>query len=241
MSTPTYVVSGGSASCRHGARCNELHRSPRGRRHHPDGRLRLGADRVAARSTRRPADRPPRFASVTPGAALPPPAPVRRCSRRAQYRRRVGGLQPAGLVPRVRVVGDVGDRVGYQGSGRPGREDLFRWLHHIHLGNGDYAPTGAWRVVTMVASASGLMIVTLSITYLVPLLSAVVEKRALAGRISILGSTVPEMVRKLTSPGADEVRAELSSLPRAPVAQGASPRLPRPALLPEASGTRRSP
>lgn len=82
------------------------------------------------------------------------------------------------------------------------------------LGNGDYAPTGAGRLVTVVANASGLMMVTLAITYLVPLLSAVVEKRTLAGRVSVLGGSVEELVRKLTSPGADEVRAELSSFPR---------------------------
>ena len=81
------------------------------------------------------------------------------------------------------------------------------------LGNGDYAPTGAWRLVTVVANAGGLVMVTLAITYLAPLLSAVVEKRALAGRISVLGRTVEELVRKLTSSGADEVRTELSFFP----------------------------
>lgn len=82
------------------------------------------------------------------------------------------------------------------------------------LGNGDLQPLGGWRAVTVVASASGLMIVTLAISYLVPLLSAVVEKRALAGRIALLGRNVREIARALVSPGAEEVRRELSSFPQ---------------------------
>ncbi len=54
------------------------------------------------------------------------------------------------------------------------------------LGNGDYQPLGGWRIVTVIANATSLIIVTLSISYLIPLLSAVVEKRVLAGRISPL-------------------------------------------------------
>lgn len=81
------------------------------------------------------------------------------------------------------------------------------------LGNGDYQPVGGWRILTVVASAGGLMIVTLSITYLVPLLSAVVEKRALAGRISLMGRSIQEVVRKLASLGGDEVKQEISSFP----------------------------
>lgn len=81
------------------------------------------------------------------------------------------------------------------------------------LGNGDYIPTGLWRLVTVVTSASGLMLITLSITYFVPLLKAVVEKRAFAGRISLLGSGTSEIVAKLTGTGRDEMVRELSSYP----------------------------
>ncbi len=81
------------------------------------------------------------------------------------------------------------------------------------LGNGEYQPVGGWRILTVIASAGGLMIVTLSITYLVPLLSAVVEKRALAGRISLPGLSVQEVVHKLASPRGDEVKQLISSFP----------------------------
>ena len=82
------------------------------------------------------------------------------------------------------------------------------------LGNGDYQPLAGWRVVTVIANATTLIIVTLAITYLIPLLSAVVEKRALAGRISLLGGTPKEIVQKLGSPGGSEVQSELSSFPQ---------------------------
>lgn len=82
------------------------------------------------------------------------------------------------------------------------------------LGNGDYKPVGAWQLATVVASVNGLMVVTLSITYLVPLLSAVVERRALAERISLLGGTIEEVVAKLASTNVDAVRTEVEVFPQ---------------------------
>lgn len=58
------------------------------------------------------------------------------------------------------------------------------------LGLGDYVPRGdAWRVATALASLSGLFLVTLSITYLVPVLSAVAAKRQIAALVADLGMT----------------------------------------------------
>jgi len=58
------------------------------------------------------------------------------------------------------------------------------------MGNGDYLPSGSsWRVLTAVASFSGLFLVTLAITYLLPVVQAVAQKRSLAGRIHSLGPT----------------------------------------------------
>ena len=58
------------------------------------------------------------------------------------------------------------------------------------LGNGDYVPASpTWRVLTAVASFSGLFLVTLAITYLLPVVQAVADKRSLAGRIHSLGAT----------------------------------------------------
>lgn len=69
------------------------------------------------------------------------------------------------------------------------------------LGIGDIVPQGAlWRVITSLASLNGLFLITLSITYLVSVLSAVVAKRQLAGTIANLGMSPQEIVlQSLTS------------------------------------------
>lgn len=63
------------------------------------------------------------------------------------------------------------------------------------LGTGDYVPTGgAWEVLSAVASLSGLFVVTLAITYVLSVVSAVAAKRQLASSIHSLGSTPAEVV-----------------------------------------------
>lgn len=63
------------------------------------------------------------------------------------------------------------------------------------LGMGDYVPGGpVWQVLTAVASINGLFIITLSITYFVPVLSAVASKRRLAGSIANLGMSPQEIL-----------------------------------------------
>lgn len=65
------------------------------------------------------------------------------------------------------------------------------------LGTGDFvATTPAWRVATAAASFSGLFLITLSITYLLSVLGAVVQRRALAIQIHALGETSGEIVRR---------------------------------------------
>ena len=63
------------------------------------------------------------------------------------------------------------------------------------LGNGDYFPgDGAWQLATVLAVATGLVLVTLSITYLVPVVSAVALRRQLATYIASLGGTPHEII-----------------------------------------------
>jgi hypothetical protein len=65
------------------------------------------------------------------------------------------------------------------------------------LGTGDYVPVGgAWEVLSAVASLSGLFVVTLSITYLLSVVSAVTSKRQLASSIHSLGATPADLVRR---------------------------------------------
>ena len=65
------------------------------------------------------------------------------------------------------------------------------------LGNGGFSPgAGTWQIATVLATATGLVLVTLSITYLVPVASAVAQSRQLASYISSLGPTSAEIVRR---------------------------------------------
>ena len=65
------------------------------------------------------------------------------------------------------------------------------------LGTGDYVPVGGvWEVLSAVASLNGLFVVTLAITYMLSVLSAVTAKRQLAGSIFSLGDTPADLVRK---------------------------------------------
>ena len=63
------------------------------------------------------------------------------------------------------------------------------------LGTGDYRPTvGVWQIVTVLGALNGLFVVTLSITFLVPVVSAVVERRQHAGVVNALGETAEDVL-----------------------------------------------
>lgn len=65
------------------------------------------------------------------------------------------------------------------------------------LGIGNYVPKqGAWEIVTALASLNGLVLITLSITYLVPILSAATRKHQLAAVVAGLGGTPHEIVER---------------------------------------------
>lgn len=58
------------------------------------------------------------------------------------------------------------------------------------MGNGDFSPSGSgWQVATVLANLSGLVTVTLSVTYLVPVVQAAAHRRRLARTIASLGGT----------------------------------------------------
>ncbi|MFP8959172.1 potassium channel family protein [Streptomyces nanhaiensis] len=63
------------------------------------------------------------------------------------------------------------------------------------LGIGDYIPDTAWaQVATVLASLSGLFLVTLSLTYLVQVIQAVVHKREVAEQIHALGQNARHFI-----------------------------------------------
>jgi len=63
------------------------------------------------------------------------------------------------------------------------------------LGMGDYVPGGdIWRILTSIYSFSGLILLTMSVTYFIPVLSAVIDQRKLGISLSTLGSNPQEIV-----------------------------------------------
>ncbi|MDT0645110.1 hypothetical protein RM545_00265 [Zunongwangia sp. F260] len=64
------------------------------------------------------------------------------------------------------------------------------------LGNGDLKSGGdAWRILSNVMSLHGTFLVTLSISYIIPVLDAVIKKRTLSAYIWQLGRTPEELIR----------------------------------------------
>lgn len=63
------------------------------------------------------------------------------------------------------------------------------------LGTGDFVPRGSvWQLVSILATASGLLFITLAITYSLSVLDAVTQKRAFASEVSGLGMSAEEVV-----------------------------------------------
>ncbi|AFY55733.1 hypothetical protein Riv7116_3266 [Rivularia sp. PCC 7116] len=82
------------------------------------------------------------------------------------------------------------------------------------LGMGDFQAQGTvWQMATAISSASGFFLVTLSIAYLLPIVSAASEKRAFAIYIASLGGTADEiLVRAWNGHDFGDLSSHLSSL-----------------------------
>ncbi len=63
------------------------------------------------------------------------------------------------------------------------------------LGVGDFTPhSDGWRIITSLASFVGLILITMAITYLVPVISNAIQKRSLSLYISGLGESPEQIV-----------------------------------------------
>lgn len=63
------------------------------------------------------------------------------------------------------------------------------------MGNGDFTPNdGVWQVATALTTASGMLFVTLMVTYILSVLDAVTQKRAFASGVSSLGDQSHEIL-----------------------------------------------
>ncbi|WP_236830587.1 potassium channel family protein [Blastococcus sp. KM273128] len=70
------------------------------------------------------------------------------------------------------------------------------------LGNGGFQPAGAgFQLATMAAALSGMLLITLGVSYLTSVISAVVVKRSFASQITGLGRTGAEVAAGLATPG----------------------------------------
>lgn len=78
-----------------------------------------------------------------------------------------------------------------------GQRVLFTAYTVYSLGYGNYLPTGSWEVVAGVALINGLSFATLAVTYVIPVVTAVTDRRRQAAVISAAGITAEEIVETL--------------------------------------------
>jgi hypothetical protein len=84
----------------------------------------------------------------------------------------------------------------------------------VTLGNGDFSPQGSpWEIATALASLSGLLVLSLSVTYLLAVVQAVVAKRSFASQVWALGHSGEELVlRAWNGTGFPSVELQIVSL-----------------------------
>jgi hypothetical protein len=71
----------------------------------------------------------------------------------------------------------------------------FAGMNLFSLGTGDaVAATPAWRVASVVATATGLFVLTLSLSYFVSVIASATDRRILASRLGALGESPQEIV-----------------------------------------------
>lgn len=99
------------------------------------------------------------------------------------------------------------------------------------LGIGDYVPSAPlWQVATVVATATGLSLVTLAITYLLSVIQSVTQRRALAAQITAMGMSPATIIdRAWNGEQLMGLESALQSLIQ-PVAQTAQQHLAFPVL-----------
>lgn len=63
------------------------------------------------------------------------------------------------------------------------------------MGTGDFIPSGTlWQLVSVLTALNGLVLITLSITYAIPVFQAIADKRALSSQFAIWGDSVKSIL-----------------------------------------------
>ncbi|MGF2616492.1 two pore domain potassium channel family protein [Rossellomorea vietnamensis] len=87
----------------------------------------------------------------------------------------------------------------------PDMTPVTSWMERVYyvgftlftLGIGDYVPQkGIWQLVTTVATGSGMLFITLSVSYVVSVLSGVVQKRSFAKNVTGQGTNWVSLVKQ---------------------------------------------
>ena len=109
---------------------------------------------------------------------------------------------PDALVPKDKTPVDFTDAFWFAGY------TMFT------VGNGDFSPqTDFWQVISSIVAISGMLMVTLSVTYILQIVSAVVNKRSFANTVIGIGQTPEEFViKQWTGDGFGAFELQLNSL-----------------------------
>ena len=94
-------------------------------------------------------------------------------------------------------AGGEGSLIDTRDTGPISWTELFYFVGYtvFTMGNGDFTPNdGIWQIVTSLTTASGMLFVTLSVTYVLNVLGAVTQKRSLASNIHGLGAHSAEIL-----------------------------------------------
>lgn len=82
------------------------------------------------------------------------------------------------------------------------------------IGNGDFTPQGdLWQILSSVIGLTGMLTVTLSVTYILQVISAVANKRAFASQVTSIGKTAESFViKQWTGKSFGAIELQLNSL-----------------------------
>lgn len=98
----------------------------------------------------------------------------------------------------------------------PDFSDCFWYVAYtmFTVGNGDFTPQGdVWQVVSSLVAFTGMSMVTLSITYILQVISAVTNKRAFSSQVTSIGKTSEEFViKQWTGDSFGAIELQLNSL-----------------------------
>ncbi|AYC30568.1 potassium channel family protein [Paenisporosarcina cavernae] len=66
----------------------------------------------------------------------------------------------------------------------------------ITLGNGEYTPKeGGWQIASILASGTGMLLITMSVTYILSVINSVTQQRSFADSVTAMGESGVEIVK----------------------------------------------